>query len=44
MLFVDSHDPNELLKMTKMFEEYFMKGIPEKKKITYFALMGRYTI
>lgn len=37
MLFLDSHDPNELFGMIKIFEDYFIKGFPEKKKYTYFS-------
>lgn len=44
MLFVDSHDPNELLKMISMFEKYFVIGIAEKKKYTLPALIGKYTV
>lgn len=44
MLFVDSHDPNELLKMISTFEKYFVLGIAEKKKYTLPALIGKYTV
>lgn len=44
MQFVESHDPKEWLAMIQKFQEYFVKGNADKKKIVIPSLIGRYIV